>query len=834
MRLADPTTTVPPSAIECALRAGSEPNQNTYLRLKLSLSLSLRRQVFLAVCDNLTLRHHLSSQLAAELAYSAHGGLDAAQLLGQRSTLHAGEQRWQANRLGSGQVSQLELPFLVSLTLNLHHPNPTTQVAQWLTQNHLSGALQDLHRPSFQILGVEQLTRQPGSVQRQFLSYLQQIGQSFNSLDYTLLIWLTRPWFHSIQQSAPAFWNCHTGLFEFEGDPTPTSALAIALPAPGKPAVASTELQERAVPETVKLALQEKVVEPDEPLQQEPAYEAVAAQEKLPLRVEEASLVTAAELELHSSNPDMLTQNQQIWDMLNDDLARLSEEEPSLPVDTIVVDEPKLKDVQPEPDANLVETIEATVAPIVADEPQQGRSLPALLTEIRPELEFDQLVQAVLAPANAPAPHQSVEILQTLHQIEQLHQQDAPAVALATAYQILGNLFRDRVEQGDDSEEILLIAIYVYEQTLAWLEPDSLLWADLLNDIGNLYWMLARQALGSNFTHSYLEQSIAIYHLALSKTDPETRSQTHAMIQNNLGSVYGDLARYREPAKTLQYSIQAYEGALRYRTLEDDPARYAATQNNLGTAYWNLAQHQQPVLNLQSAIAAYTEALRYYSQSCEPLHYAMIQNNLGTAYWNLAQYESTNSRNGSGMGRQQALLTQAIAAYGAALLYRTLEVVPAAHAATQNNMGTAYWNLAMLSGIDLDDRRNYLQQAIVAYQSALTAVQYLATANPAHVPALTFDHFATHNNLGLSYYHLATDNKAVYTEAQRSGYLEAALQHHIQAMQGWSQQPDYYQTALSYIIQTVRAFYNYCGMTGQSLALSKVPANLLPELMRRL
>jgi hypothetical protein len=39
---------------------------------------------------------------------------------------------------------------------------------------------------------------------------------------------------------------------------------------------------------------------------------------------------------------------------------------------------------------------------------------------------------------------------------------------------------------------------------------------------------------------------------------------------------------------------------------------------------------------------------------------------------------------------------------------------------------------------------------------------------------------------------------------------------------------------LSYIVKTIRAFYSECGLQGQNLALSKVPGDLLPEILRRL
>lgn len=65
-------------------------------------------------------------------------------------------------------------------------------------------------------------------------------------------------------------------------------------------------------------------------------------------------------------------------------------------------------------------------------------------------------------------------------------------------------------------------------------------------------------------------------------------------------------------------------------------------------------------------------------------------------------------------------------------------------------------------------------------------------------------------------------------------HLEAALHYHLQALQGFSDQPDSYESALSLVVQTIRAFYRERGLQGQNLALSKVPGKLLPELLRRL
>jgi hypothetical protein len=68
MQLADCSLTVPPAG-DRALQVFSGQNQTAYLRLKLALSLSLRRQIFLAVCDDLALRNRIAARLYAELAY---------------------------------------------------------------------------------------------------------------------------------------------------------------------------------------------------------------------------------------------------------------------------------------------------------------------------------------------------------------------------------------------------------------------------------------------------------------------------------------------------------------------------------------------------------------------------------------------------------------------------------------------------------------------------------------------------------------------------------------------------------------------------------------------
>lgn len=189
MPVAPPSTRM--TATDTAPYNVSSWNRQTYQRLKLALTLGLRRQLFVAVCDDLSLRNRLAGRLHIELGVTSTSTPDR----------ERGDSR------------------LVTLNLNLGDPNPFAQVAQWLSHNrHTKNSILT---SSFQILGVERLTRQPPAVQRLFLRRLQAIEHQLPRLESTLLLWLPRPWFHTIQQSVPEFWQWHTGIFEFEGEPTP-------------------------------------------------------------------------------------------------------------------------------------------------------------------------------------------------------------------------------------------------------------------------------------------------------------------------------------------------------------------------------------------------------------------------------------------------------------------------------------------------------------------------------------------------------------------------------------------------------------------------------------
>lgn len=720
-------------------------NRQVYQRLKLALSLGLRRQLFLAVCDDLHLRNQVAARLHSTLAYPV------GQVLYQSSN--------------SQENSTPAYPRLVTLRLNLNDPNPIVQINQWLANYPppIVGASKDTPGrpfpiPAFQIVGVEQLTKQPVATQRLFLHYLRLSEQYFSTqessrfLESNLLLWIPRPWLSAIKQSAPQFWRCRTGLFAFAGEPTPAT-------------------QNSGYPERFSRSGSLDLGNVEQSILDE--------------SVTQAELRTAASELKFENNSDFLAETQ---------VHETQEASPS------TVD---LLKTAPQQQESTNRSASGT----------NNQSLSSL-SHISSELT--ELVITTINTNIAQDTENYLQPQQILLEIEELHQKQVPGEVLAEAYHRLGSLYRLRIEQGESTLENLMVAIIAYQEAISYDETSPQL-PDILNDLGTLYWMLYRTPPNSEEGQTYIEQAIEFYQLALKMISPQTHSETYARVQNNLGTAYGDLARFSQPSENWQQAVLAYSEALSYRTADMDSLKYAACQNNLGTAYWHLGQYNQPIVHLKKAIAAYNEALLHYNPEEEPLKYGMIQNNIGTACWNLAQYEQPAQN-----------LQLAIDVYSEALKYRTPANVPSACAATQNNLGTAYWHLANLSQTTKEARQKYLQLCITAYEEAIALAHSLSG-----IP-LSFDLFASYNNLGLAHYQLVIDKSFNGDKATGSEHLEVALDNHLQALNGFSKQPEAYQTTFTYVVKTIRAFHNELGIEGQNLALSKVPSQLLPKILSKL
>jgi tetratricopeptide (TPR) repeat protein len=693
-------------------------NRQVYQRLKLALSLGLRRQILFAICDDLHLRNRIAARLHSTLAYPVGKVL--------------------YDRANSGDFSTPAYPRLVTLRLNLSDPNPIAQINQWLGNYPppLVGKSTDnpgrpLPIPAFQIVGVEMLTKEAVAGQRLFLNYLRLSEQHLSSdessrfLESSLLFWVSRPWLSAIQQSAPKFWHYRTGVFVFVGEPTPS-------------------IENRGYSE---------VLADSRSLDRENLDHLFVSEEKISPDIQQ---INKPDLPL-TATTDLLTKI------------------PEVPA----VQFPQITNNQ------------------------------SLLSLSHLNQELQKLIQATINIDD------SDQIQQLLWEIAQLHIQKATGEELAIAYQNLG-FYRLQIEQGQSTTENLMIAILAYQEAVSHDESSPQL-PDILNDLGTLYWMLHRIPDNSEEAKIYIQQGIDFYKLALKLITTDTHPETYARIQNNLGTAYGDLARFTNAVENWNWAIVAYNEALRYRQEEIEPLKYAACQNNLGTAYWHLGQYNRPVEHLTQAIAAYKLAIVHYQSADEPLKYGMIQNNIGTAYWNLSQYEQPIEN-----------LQLAIQVYNEALKYRTSIDVPHAYAATQNNLGIAYWHLANQSQITKEDQQKLVTLCINAYEEAVN------TAHAFSDLPLSFDLWMTHNNLGLAHHYLVTNVSFDGDKKTLSQHLQAALENHLHALSGFARQTENYQITISYIINTIRAFHNELGIQGQNLALSKLPGQLLPDVLPKL
>ncbi|MGI0490244.1 hypothetical protein ACN4EG_00415 [Alkalinema pantanalense CENA528] len=714
MLLADRPPHSDPSVTEIAHSLSSR-NRQVYARLRMTLGLRLRRQLLIAVCDDMALRDRISLLLEQEVRHEAsHWVCVSASSEGSAALP---EDPW---------AVPIDPISFIRLNLKTAHPDLRGQIAQWLLHQPTKPG-----HPVFQILGIEKLTRQPAHLQRAFLNHLRAFGRGYGETPWSLVLWVSRPWLRSIQQSAPEFWRWHTGTFEFEGDPFPQltdSADTVACPPP------TTLVTHRAA----------AVLTPPSPA---------------------TTSLTSAEHELADYVLAAVVQR--------------------------------------------VETDDQETAPETV--PEAAIDLPG------------ESGNEVLSPQDA-----SLQPTCWIRQIEYLQQQQPLRHAeLAAAYRHLGDWYRDQADQNPVSENFAL-GIQAYGQALPYLSDAPETCSEVLNDQANLYWLLSRSNPSDPEQSAALAQAIQTYEAAIELINPAETPLHYAMVQNNLGAAYGDLAQYSQPAENLQRSISAYMQAIQHRTADQDPQRYAAIQNNLGTTYWSLAQYQQPIVNLQQAIAAYGAALPFYDPEQQPLPYAMIQNNLGTAYWNLSQCENLNPTIEQ---TSQNLLQSAISAYRVALLYRTPDAAPNGYAATQNNLGTAYWHLANDPATHPDHIVTYLQDAIVAYLAALDMVDILKQSGGG---PLNFDPWATHHNLASAYHQAVTQYRAPLEATARSEYLSAALYHHLQAWTGWQSNVDLQEAALDGIVQVVRTYHEQLGLPGQNAAMSKLPATLLTKVMQQI
>ncbi|MGD1713850.1 tetratricopeptide repeat protein [Dapis sp. BLCC M172] len=626
-------------------------NRQIYQRLKQALSLNLRRQVFIAVCDNQQLRNSIVENLQADLT----------------NTIDCSEQQGNSNK---------NILF-VTLNLNLSNPNPVTQINQWFTENPQFKKTEEYQILGFQIIGIENLTKQPSVVQRSFITNLKKIATNLSKLESSILLWINKPWLNTIKQSAPEFWNWHTGIFEFEGDPTPITPRKkkSSLPNKKKPQSFSPLITSKPTINIVRplMALEQKSYTVESKKSQ--AYLLPPAPQKLP------------ELSInHSQNQKNIPQPElelvELANLVWAEISRNSGEE---------------KNSQEKQQFQIIKEIQ--------DLNKSQYPSPELVVAYQTLGDFhrDRILAGEVSEQSLIIAIRAYEMViewtfQDTGNISQFSPSQIPILDilndLATLYWILSRQIKS---SKSDSLVYLERSIILYQMAMGEITPSQKdTYARLQKNLGLAYGDLAtHQEPQQNWESSIIAYQEAIFYL-----DKVADAQDYATTLNNLGTAYWNLAQYTQEVEHLQGAISAYAEAIDYFTPEIEPLNYAMIQNNLGIAYWNLAQFQTKASEtlILKAIDAYLIALNYRTPENLPLAYAATKNNLGTAYWHLAnQFEEHQIRS--------KLFHEAIAAYSQAVTIAqqfspsqlTFDLL-----ATYNNIGLAYYQIALESDTILD------------------------------------------------------------------------------------------------------------------------------------
>ncbi|MEL6813196.1 MAG: tetratricopeptide repeat protein [Cyanobacteria bacterium J06598_3] len=778
-------------------------NQQSYQALKSSMALNLRRQLLIAVCDNVEMQNQLATQLERDLAKGGPTSLDAAQLasLGERLPIAQDF---------SGQLPRAISPVvgLERLIFDPEDGNLPKQVANWVRQT----LLEEGELPMVQVLGIEKMTRQPAITQNHFLRSLEKVEALLPRLNTSLLVWLPWPWLRTIQQSATTFWNWRTGLFEFVSDPTPaalnleSSPLNFAAVESGTPLELQTPnpqahtedsddhylgaLGQADLQRSVTSAAADWPSEFDEASQQASGLygEGTAKAQRLE---DESSPAVDPETLMSSVAADLTEVDLAVADVseLADNAQRptiLSEQVHDGANYEIVYDA-----------ADLDPQVEA----VDAHQPEIDIATGQL--SLSEELTEQNLAAMTLTPADELSPERADETTHFASPGEQ-----AVKTTAATQRRVkrrkrisLGSMggLRTVVSKGvnaansqPSSDEPANLAMRSAQQAEGSLQEE--LQENLQEELSETFNQTHHQR--SALQDAALQDAVlqdATEPLTDDLSDEQKRAAEQKEAQRRLdrqkaaddyftvGMVYRTRIENGERGLDLiEPAIAAYEGGL--RCLTGPHPDWGSGLNDLGTLYWLKAQQiddqQQAVDCMTHSIQLYQEALDKLSDPNQPADsqaddiVGQLYSNMGAVYTMLATYEEPVS-----------YLTQAAVTYQKALPLYSIDTEPMEYATLQNSLGSVFWKLA-----HYDEPTDYLHRAIVAYNAALTG--YVPEYQP-------LDYAAVQNNLGITYWSLAKHEQAMLL-----------LKHAISA----------YRDALNY--RTPEVDPAACAITYNNLALA--------------
>ena len=220
-----------------------------------------------------------------------------------------------------------------------------------------------------------------------------------------------------------------------------------------------------------------------------------------------------------------------------------------------------------------------------------------------------------------------------------------------------------------------------------------LLWAEMQNDLGNLYSYRVNGDKATNF-----QKAVRCYNHALEVRTQETLAW--AETQHCLGAAY-TIRKGGDKAANMEEALAHFRRAVDVRTRDAAPLLWADTNLDMGAAYAGRVEGDKAA-NMEDAMACYRRALEVWTRETMPLQWALTQHRMGMAYTERVD------------GDKAANCEEAVACYRRALQVRTQDEVPRPWARTQHCLGLAYSERVH------GDKAANLEEAVACFRHVLS------------------------------------------------------------------------------------------------------------------
>ncbi|EDX87177.1 hypothetical protein S7335_4884 [Synechococcus sp. PCC 7335] len=653
-------------------------NQQAYQTLRSALRLNLRRQLLIAVCDSVALQEQLATQLEGDSMFNSKASFEGTGF----DSFGAITTKPGANTIG-------RLKFEPN---DAHLPR---QVARRMSQIEQSGR----QLSQLQVLGIEQMTRQPAITQNYFLRSLNTIDTLLPKLETSLLIWVSWPWLRTMQASAPEFWQWRNGVYEFVSDPTPTPAYSNY---PSK--TEKTEILTAQQADTLQL------------IDSQAEGSLATADSFFANRNEQSTQIIAR---LHGETDDC--EEIEAGTATNVATGFVAGSIAGASVDVL--------SSNPQSISSQADSDSSTNKSDWLNWQKRADEHFSVGYQHRRLIESGDHTLATIESAIA-AYEAGLQCLESQGALTDGMREDAEGerFGLASCLNDLGTLYWLKAQQLSDPQRIADCMVYstqFYSQALEQQDPTMA--GQIYSNVGAVYSLLASY----RYPVFCLQQAIAAYNQAITLGSHAHTPREQATLYNSLGSSYWKLSHHDQTDQHLRLAIRAYQAALQSYDSGARDLDYAAVQNNLGIACWSLAKRESSIALYEQAITAYQAALVYRTCESDPAACAVTYNNLALAYWDLSKEDIVE--------RTEKTIYQrnAIAAFNAALkTAKDRSILSDTDTATiYHCLGDVYMQMVEVTPEDEpeDEIADALQKALHSY---IQSIGCLTEASPLFQPIL--------------------------------------------------------------------------------------------------